>query len=606
MRQKHRNYADAVEILALANLYEIAEPTALEAVRLADGLADPMFMVIARANAGTVYIRARNLPAARKTLDEASRIADGIADQSTREKMQAYSFLKNGYLEREAGDFQKSEAAYAEALRRYESMKMPFNQYEARKGELLTHLALGKNAELDEKIPPTLKLLEDYRAQIGEEQERISFFDTEENVYDIAADYEFGRGNLEKAYDYAEISSSRALLDWLQKGAEISGLSDNAEILSKKNGAPLPLSAIRAQMPDEVQIVQYSVIENKIIVWLVSKKRFAAAAVKIESADLREKVERYSELIQSTSSAAPASAEQEQIERLGRELYDLLITPIRPYLDVSQEVCLIPSKSLFYLPFAALIAPNGAPLLAEFTVSYAPSANIFLLCTENARRKSAVSNENLLSVGNPAFDRRDFAELSPLPDAENEAQEIAGFYAETRLLLSRQATEKAFRQAMKNADIVHFAGHYVPVSDVPLSSFLLLAPNENAPENERDNGVLTNSELIGEKLPRVKLVVLSACQTGVEHFYNGEGLIGLSRTFLAAGAPLVVASQWSVETEATAELMKRFHYFRRREKTSSAAALRRAQLEMRNAPDGRFRHPVFWASFAVFGGYANF
>jgi len=135
-----------------------------------------------------------------------------------------------------------------------------------------------------------------------------------------------------------------------------------------------------------------------------------------------------------------------------------------------------------------------------------------------------------------------------------------------------------------------------------LSSSLLLAKNGE----QTEKSVLTNSELIGEQLPRVKLVVLSACQTGAESFYNGEGLVGLSRTFLAAGAPLVVASQWKVDSDATAELMKRFHFYRRQENLPTTAALRRAQIEMLDAPDERFREPYYWAAFAVFGGYAQF
>lgn len=606
LRQKHRNYAYAAEVFTLARLYSIAEPTALEAVRLADALDDKMFMVIARANAGAVYTLARDFDEARRLLAEAEQIAAAIGDNSTREKMQAYSFVKLGYLERQTGNFQKAESFYGEALSLYQSMKMPFNQYEARKGELLTQLALGKSAELDEKIPAALKLLEDYRAQILEEQERTSFFDTEESIYDIAANYEFARGNVEKSYRYAEMSSSRSLLDWLQKGARISESGKDTKILLEENAEPLALSEIRARMPDSVQILQYSVLDDKVIIWLISKEKFVAVPVEIKSEELRARVEHYVQSIRQKDAFAESFAGQSSTERMGREFYDLLIEPIFAHLDETREICLIPSKSLFYVPFAALLAADGKPLLAQFTIFYSPSANVFLLCTENARRKSDFQDETLLSVGNPTFDSRAFDDLSHLPAAEREANAITAFYENRQTLLGKKATKQAFLEAIKKADVVHFAGHYVTVHNAPLSSFLLLAQNKKeAAENEK-NSILTNAELLGEKLPRAKLVVLSACQTGIEHYYNGEGMIGLSRTFLAAGAPLVVASQWSVETEATAELMKRFHYYRRQEKMSSAAALRRAQLEILNDSAGRFSRPVYWASFAVFGGYANF
>ena len=124
--------------------------------------------------------------------------------------------------------------------------------------------------------------------------------------------------------------------------------------------------------------------------------------------------------------------------------------------------------------------------------------------------------------------------------------------------------------------------------------------------DQSEDGILTNQELITQKLPQVKLVVLPACQTGIEHYYNGEGLVGLSRTFLAAGAPLVVASQWKVDSKATAELMRNFHFYRREKKLSTTAALRRAQLDMMESAGGQYHQPFFWAAFATYGGYAEF
>jgi CHAT domain-containing protein len=75
---------------------------------------------------------------------------------------------------------------------------------------------------------------------------------------------------------------------------------------------------------------------------------------------------------------------------------------------------------------------------------------------------------------------------------------------------------------------------------------------------------------------------------------------------LASGAPLVVASQWQVDSDATAELMKNFHRYRRQEKMPTAAALRYAQIDMLKSDDSHFRMPYFWAAFAVFGGYTEF
>jgi len=120
------------------------------------------------------------------------------------------------------------------------------------------------------------------------------------------------------------------------------------------------------------------------------------------------------------------------------------------------------------------------------------------------------------------------------------------------------------------------------------------------------SGDLTLGELVDMKLPRTKLVVLSACETSGQDYYNGEGLIGIARTFLRTGIPLVVASQWSVESESTAQLMLKFHRYRKLPGVSSLAALRKAQLELLEDPNGLYSDPYYWAAFTTVGGYADF
>jgi CHAT domain-containing protein len=253
------------------------------------------------------------------------------------------------------------------------------------------------------------------------------------------------------------------------------------------------------------------------------------------------------------------------------------------------------------LPFAALVSANGNYFLEEFKISYSPSSNVFLICTENARNKSSFETEKVLSIGNPAFDQKDFSDLKDLPSARNEAEEISKHYFAPKKLLGKDATREAFQSNYKDFEVIHFAGHYVVQPDAPLRSKLVLAKDSGSKEN-----FLTNADLMGDRLTKTKLVVLSACQTGVEGYYNGEGLIGLSRTFLTAGVPLIVSSQWQVDSEASAEIMKKFHYYRRQEKLSTANALRQAQLNMRYEQNGKFQSPYYWAAFASFGGYTNF
>lgn len=108
------------------------------------------------------------------------------------------------------------------------------------------------------------------------------------------------------------------------------------------------------------------------------------------------------------------------------------------------------------------------------------------------------------------------------------------------------------------------------------------------------------------KLPHARLVVLSACQTGIERQYKGEGAVSIARPFLVAGVPLVVASLWPVDSEATEKLMVSFHQHRTRDQLTTATALRRAQQEMIAGADTRYREPYYWAAFTAIGGYTSY
>lgn len=599
LRQKWRNYSDGTELLANVKYYNLAKAVSLENLRLSEESKNPLLLNYSQMDVGIAYSRAGDYEEARKWFVLAEKNAESIADENYRDDILAKCSLEIGHLERKLDNFSQAADFYSKALG-YDKDSQ-YYRYETQKSRLLAQILLGNDAETEKQIVEIIELAEEYREQISEAKERDSFFDNEQTIYDIAVDNDFNHGKYEQAYNYLETSNSRSLLDWLKKGVDIEEEKKNIESKFDGNVKPLRLDEIRAQMPDRVQILQYAVLENKILIFAFSKEDFKVVPSNINSEDLNKKVAAYIELV-----SAENSQKQEELKALSRELYDLLLSPIVAQLDPTREICLIPNKILFHLPFAALTAQDGKPFLTQFNFSYAPSANVFLLFTENARKKSALTSESLLSVGNPRFDLEEFKNLENLPEAEGEAREINRLYpaSESQLLIGVQATKTALQNSLKNVEVINFAGHYIVRHGEPLASGLLLTKTGNSDSSE--DGILTNAELINLKLPKAKLVVLSACQTGIEQYYKGEGLVGLSRTFLAAGAPLVVASQWKVDSGASAELIKRFHFFRRQEKLSTTAALRRAQLEMLESSDERFRQPYFWAAFATYGGYAEF
>lgn len=595
LRQQYRNNVSAYNVLMRLRLFRTARLFALESAAISDELNDQMFRVVSRVNAATAFARTGNHSEAERSLGEAAEVANSITDQKTGPKMRALTLLARGDLAHESGQFDEAANRFAEAVRLYESLEMPARLYEARKGSLRSAIALGKTSEAEAGIPPVLEMAEGFRDRIGRVDERTSFFDREQSVYEIAAGFEAARGRLEAAYDYAERANARSLIDWLAAGEKSPAAAAELRSMLDERAELADLAAIRSRMPADTQILQFTVLDDRILIWVVSRDKFVGRASSVPIGELERLVGEYLKAVRDPSASAGS-------DEIGSRLYRLLLSPVAGDLDPAKSVCLIPGKMLFFVPFAALRGESGKAFVEEFEHFYAPGANAFLRFTEMAAERAAAPERKILSVGNPKFDRTAFPSLADLQGAETEAEAVAALYPESRTFLGSRAVKADTQSALAGSDVFHFAGHYVVVPNSPLSSFLLLAENESDPEASR----LTNRELAAKRLARTRLVVLSACQTGVEQYVNGEGLIGLSRTFLAAGVPLVVGSQWQVDSAASVELMRRFHENRRRGGMPSAKALRSAQIGMMTDPSGRFRAPFYWAGFAVFGGRADF
>ncbi len=588
IRQRFRNLSYIAEIFTDLGLLHAAAAAGMSSVNAASATGSNFHLATSMTKAGDVYIRIGDHQAARSLIEGGLAASLAINDTDSRNKTSALCYLKLADLERGLREFETAKQHYQRAIEFYRTAAMPFFLVQATNGLLLTELALGNAGGIEEGIAENIRFAEKYREQIADEQEKTSYFDRSVGIYEIAAEFEFDRGNYEKAYDYAERSSSRSLLDWLRKGTP----TQKESVMPATRVGPEPLSRIREGMPVGSQLVQYTVLSDRVLVWLISKDRFTAHSLPSGEAELANKVAEFRHMIE---------RRDERAGGLARELYGQLISPITEHIDGSKEIAIVPNGVLFTLPYAALTSPDGRPLIAEYEITYAPSANVFLHITERAARLRRPAEETVLAVGDPAFDRVAFNGLPYLSGAEREAKTIAEFYDGARTLTGKTASKPAVRAAMAEADVLHFAGHYVAEPHSPMSSYLLLAAN-----GDPDSSKLSNTEMAGQDLSKLRLIVLAACRTGTEAYTAGEGPIGLSRTFLGANVPLVIGSQWSVDSEATADLMIRFHRHRRLGRLQTAAALRAAQLELLNDPTGSYTAPYYWSAFAVYGGHAGF
>jgi CHAT domain-containing protein len=518
--------------------------------------------------------------AALKYASDSMQIALKLGDGAENTKTTAEIYRLLADVKSKTNDCSEALTDYDKAIELYKRLpELTVGSYQIHKGKLFCFQRLGQQENFQNELKTVLALSDEYRTAIREDDSRQAFFDNEQVVFDTAIENAIKAPDSRGAFAFAEDSRARSLLDFVESGKSIAEVEKDFASVARS----LSLEEIQARLPEQVQLVQYAVLPDKLAIWVLSKTRFDLVERQITAAELENKIDAYQAAI--TGKESPA-----ELKQAGQELYELLIPP-----DLAREkqLCLIPDKSLHQLSFATLVSPEGKYLLEDFALFYAPSASVLVLATENARRKEQATTESLLSVGNPDFDREENPNLASLQDAEAEAKTIAGSYSKATELLGTDATKENFLRNFAEVEVLHFAGHFVANAQSPGNSKLLFA-----------GGDLRSSELGAYKLPKAKLVVMSACETGIERYNKSEGAIGIARTLLALGAPVVVASQWKVDSEPTKDLMIAFHRNRRDKGMTSAESLRRAQLEVLGRNETRA--PFYWAAFSLFGGYSNY
>ena len=262
------------------------------------------------------------------------------------------------------------------------------------------------------------------------------------------------------------------------------------------------------------------------------------------------------------------------------------------------------------LPFVALQDAEGKYLIDKHTLMVAPSIQSLFFTRQNAQRiEKENKSKEILMVGNPTMPQTPVGSqqqpLSSLPWAGHEVDELAKMFRELNLfgdfepLKGSLATETKVIEKMPNARIIHFATHGLldDINGISYPGILAFAPDEN------NDGWLTTDErmeqygLPGTTPLKAELVVLSACDTGRGEI-TGDGVIGLSRSILAAGVPTVLVSLWAVQDDETADMMNNFYRNLYQEKMSKAQALRQALLAATKRDPDKIS---IWGAFTLIG-----
>lgn len=396
---------------------------------------------------------------------------------------------------------------------------------------------------------------------------------------------------------------------------ELDALTVNLRVInplyaSVRYPQPVPVKELQQKiLNSDETLLEFFVSSEGVYCFVVTVN--SLTAVKLPLA--RKELEQLSKDLLDTVAKGP-SRTSSQFEDIAATFYERLLAPLEKLIH-NNTVIIVPDGVLAKVPFEILCRrdrQHSRFFLELNPIKYFQSATLLAL-QRSTFRKEKFSN-SFIGFGDPVYDYTSpegnrsadvpQAALS-LPDASLPRLEASGkeikaiseiFEAEnlpaTVLLQGKANRKHAMSGEMKEYGFIHFAAHgvkYAGYQAIALSRSL----------SPPDSGLLTISDIMSSSYEKSRIVVLSACQSGLGIFDRGEGITGLTRAVMYSGSPAAVVSLWNVADSATMSLMENFYENAVSKKMKLDQALRSAKLAMINS--GNLRHPIFWGAFVMYG-----
>jgi CHAT domain-containing protein len=562
---------------------------ALAQVGFAQDLGNPLLETGAWLSAGNIFDKLNRFDLASNAFARSL----GAAQKINNLEFQGQALFNLGLVHQRQCQYDKAIAFYQQAVSLHQANKDAFLSAYTFSQLGLAQLENHQAAQAAKSLEKSIENFESIRLGLPD-QFKISIFKLQSLSYRLLQEALVIDRQPNKALEIAERGRARAFVELL--GKRIKGVP--------KLDAP-KLDQIKQIAKDrKATLVEYSLIgnaspENKVegqqstlLIWVVKptgevilrQTNLSALSKPLETVVINTRNSIFREKTSPESQQLPPNPALQS-------LHKLLIQPIADLLptDPNAHVVFIPQASLFLVPFAALQDDSGRYLIEKHTILSAPAIQVLDLTRQQRQRLKGSGSlvvgfpRTGLIVGNPARIQ------PPLEEAEKEAAAIAALL-KTQPITGEQATKATILAKIPKAQIIHLATHanYVEEGNLGLQSFLTFA------STPQDKGMITAGEILNLKL-NANLAVLSACNTGRGEI-TGDGVIGLSRSFVAAGVPSLVVSLWSIEDPSTTVLMTQF-YQNLLQNPDKAQALRQAMLSTAK----QYPLPKNWAAFSLIG-----
>lgn len=426
----------------------------------------------------------------------------------------------------------------------------------------------GQNLEAERAMAQALQLAQKGIVSISEEPDRFSWVQTFKPLYRSLAYLQLRR-DVEGSFRWWEEFRGRSITR-----------VDSAE------NAPTSILSMDPPVPsfdswpnDGTLLLSYATFPEGIAVWVYDGKTVHGRMLPKSTADIDSLVHHFYE------SCTNRNSDPNVLLVQGRDLYDTLIQPALEWMKGRSRLIIETDNTLELIPFEALVDEEGKYLSDFYEIEYSPGLSYLAL---SKKPEQIDHRSHALVIGQSMADPRDG--LPPLPEAMEEAREVASRFDESVLLLDDDARLPRILRELPRAEVLHFAGH--SIGNRQLSGLVLAS----SPDSGSSHLVRVRDFNV-KLLRQSRLVVLSSCSSA-----NGVGIglndrDSLARNALAAGVPNVVASRWPVDSSATREWMK-FFYAKAVGSERISSAAKQARLALKASKE--WRHPYYWATFSVF------
>ena len=447
--------------------------------------------------------------------------------------------------------------------------------------------------EAEEYCRSSVRMLEEARVLLqGKDEWKINFRDKHDRTYTLLRRLQLRQGKILKTLATAEAGRAQALMDLMKSRYDVStsiwssSEQDRALIMSNSSLSSSPILFLAEEERHED-------FKTSLSFWLILNGQQCQMVQKEINGNLTSLIyQTYENIgVRTGVGCKPLISQQDDESAALKTLYDLVIAPFSDLIN-GDELIIIPDRASFLIPYAALMDQQSRYLSETLRIRLAPSLTSLWLLTECPERHHSTSGA--LLVGNPWVETVRIKGSKPfpqLPGAEKEAKMI-GQILNTEPLIGKKATKDQVLSRLNSVSLVHLAAH-----GCRETGEIILSPNvADAERPKEEDFLLTKADVLGVQL-RARLVVLSCCYSGRGEI-KAEGVVGIARAFLGAGARSVVASLWALSDEATLEFMKHF-YEHLVEGKSASKSLHQAMKLMRESEE--FNAVQYWAPFMLIG-----